>query len=417
MSRPLRTSSVAAVTPQAGQAFGVALGWLAVTALLGTLLRAFPWLPTEFLPYRHWLHAHSHLALLGWVFNACFALAVVHFLPMTVAREQGRLYLVLQVAVLGMLLSFPVQGYGTVSIAFSTLHLGAAAFFAWRLWHQARVPTFVLWPLRLALLWLVLSGLGPLALGPLAAADLREHPAYSLAIYFYLHGLYNGWFVFFLLALGLRLSSSTPTLPRVRSACLWLGAGTVLTLAQSALWLDPPGWVYALAALGGLAQWIGLAYLAGSVRQAWRHAKGLAGSLVRFALGAFALKLLLQLLAALPVCSAWVNHRFVVIAFLHLVFLGMMTPALLAAGLLRGWLPDTRLTRGAVALLLSGFVVSEILLISAALPLPWPLPPGWFPVGSLVAAGLMSPGAVALFLGWLNLRVSPQAGSVDNLNA
>jgi len=28
MSRPFRTSSVAAVTPQASQAFGVALGWL-----------------------------------------------------------------------------------------------------------------------------------------------------------------------------------------------------------------------------------------------------------------------------------------------------------------------------------------------------------------------------------------------------
>ncbi|TVR55648.1 MAG: hypothetical protein EA425_00545, partial [Puniceicoccaceae bacterium] len=182
--------------------FAVAWGFLVVTALLGVVLRLQAVRPIADVDYGNWLHAHSHTAFLGWVFNAFFALAAAWWLGPERRRFFLRLFWILQVANLGMLASFPVQGYGAVSIVFSTLHVGGGLAFAVALWRHPAVAGAARPWLRLALVAMLLSGLGPLALGPLAALDLRAHPAYTLSIYWYLHFQYNGWFLLFPLALA-----------------------------------------------------------------------------------------------------------------------------------------------------------------------------------------------------------------------
>lgn len=82
--------------------------------------------------FKYFLHAHSHTAFLGWIFNAFYAVFIVAFVP---AQKQTSfsyrlLFWLLQVAVLGMLFSFPVQGYAAVSITFSTLHIFLSYWFA-----------------------------------------------------------------------------------------------------------------------------------------------------------------------------------------------------------------------------------------------------------------------------------------------
>ena len=298
-------------------------------------------------------------------------------------------------AVLGMLATFPVQGYGPASIAFSTLHMVGAGVFAWRLWRRNLAAPGARFHLRLALACLVLSGLGPLVLGPLAALGLRDTPAYLLCIYFYLHAQYNGWFLFFLQALLLqppagREASERETRLAV-SAGRWLGAGVVLTLAQSTLWLGPPAWVRGVAALGGVAQLVGFARLLHALRaSAWPvGGTRLTRALRRLAFASWALKLVLQVTAAAPGLAPLVNHRFVVIAFLHLVFLGVVAPAILAFGFGRGWLRDTCVARLAAGLFFTAAVVSEAVLIAVALgwapsvSLPWLL---FLPAAGMAAA-------------------------------
>jgi hypothetical protein len=391
------------VTPDGAflrRVFLTALGFFAVVAGLGARLRWSQVRPVPGFDYGHWLHAHSHTAFLGFVFNAFFALALTRFVPEQEWRGYRRLFSVLVFAVLGMLVAFPIQGYGAVSIAFSTLHMAAAGVFAWRLWRRNRAVPGVRAHLRAALVCLVASGLGPLALGPLAALDLRETAAYSLCIYFYLHAQYNGWFLFFLQALLLQPADGGARPPRETAlavrACAWSVAGVVLTLAQSTLWLDPPAWVQGVAALGGGAQLVGflifLRLLALRERGLSDAATGVVRGLWRLALAAWGLKILLQIAAAVPALAVLVNHRFLVIAFLHLVFLGVVTPAILAAGFAANWLRDTALMRCALGVFFAAAAVSELVLVALALGASSPVSLAWLlfaPTASMAGAALV----------------------------
>ncbi len=401
-SDPLPVPPVSPAFPR--RAFGVALGFLVVVAALGTLLRWQVYRPIAGITYGHFLHAHSHAAFLGWVFNAFVALALVLFIPEDRQRGCRRLFVVFQVAMLGMLIAFPLQGYAAVSIAFSTLHMGASFVFAGGLWRRNLAVPVARGPLRVALVFLVASGLGPLALGPLAANGLRDTPAYHLAVYFYLHAQYNGWFLFFLQAALLQAATRqglpVPTAD-ARRALVWLTVGTVLTFAQSTLWLTPPGWVYAIAAVGGLAQLAGCGFLMRCFRGLGARLTGSVRLLALLAAGAFLLKHALQAAAAWPALGAFGSHRFIVIAFLHLVFLGVVTPALLAWALGLSWLRDGRMTRVGLILLVGGAGLTELVLIAVPFGLPATFP---LAVSLIGAAVVMTAGAMALLAAFLSSR-------------
>ncbi|WP_404425313.1 hypothetical protein [Nibricoccus sp. IMCC34717] len=345
-------------------AFRAALIGLALTALLGTFLRGAMVFPISGINTRNFVHAHSHVAFLGWIFNGFFALSLAHFAPDSLLKPLRRLFWCMQVALAGMLVAFPFQGYGAVAISFSTLHMAATARFAWLLWRQPALAGRSAWHLKTALAFLLLSGLGPLALGPLSAMGMRDHPAYSLTLFLYLHFQYNGWFTFFPLALAEKLSRPAGIAP---PACLpLLAVGTVLTFAQSTLWLQPPLWVNGVAATGGVLQLIGALL-------AWKQ---YGGALPKLATGPrrllqlaallFFLKCVLHLAIVIPGLGPLSQDRSVVLAFLHLVFLGITTPIVLAAGIGQGWLPWNRITKCSLLLFLAGSAASQ--LVSAATP-------------------------------------------------
>ena len=98
--------------------FLVALGFLAIAATIGALLRLIYVVDMPWLVFKPWLHAHSHVAMLGWLFPAMLIALLgqdQHQRPRGFALWMG----VSQLFVLGMLVAFPIQGYGPVSIAFS----------------------------------------------------------------------------------------------------------------------------------------------------------------------------------------------------------------------------------------------------------------------------------------------------------
>src|SRR5690606_20211873 len=99
----------------------------------------------------------------------------------------------------GMLLTFPWEGYGIVSIIFSTLSIFVSYAFAFVYWRDLNgLPQRLaahLW-FKGALVWNVLSSLGPFGLAYMMAGDIRHEHWYLGAIYFFLHFQYNGWFFF-----------------------------------------------------------------------------------------------------------------------------------------------------------------------------------------------------------------------------
>lgn len=397
--------------------FQVAWGFFVVAAGLGALLRWHTVRPIEGLVYPYWLHAHSHMAFLGWVYNAFFALAVRWLVPEGARARFGWLFVVTQGATVGMLVTFPVQGYGRESIVFSTLHLiGAAVFAAW-LWRGHRAGPVAGRYLRWALGFMLASAIGPLALGPLAAAGLRETPWYPLAVYVYLHFQYNGWFVFFLLAVAVRRAEArgeTGVVMAAARALPWLAAGAVATVALSARWMRPPEWVVGVALAGALAQAVGAGRLAPAARALvagfgpGRVARGLAG----LAAGALGLKFALQTAGAWPGLVEVAALRPAVVAFLHLVFLALVTPLLLGWALAEGWARVGRAGGVALALLLAGVAVMEAALFSVPAAAAFG-GPAW-PAYGLTLAGAalaMLAGAAGLTPGVWGARAGAENGA------
>ena len=97
----------------------VAWLFLCVTALMGWMMRWHMVWPIPGLNYGNMLHGHSHTGFLGWVFNALFVFGVAGFAKEPDRRFFRRLFWVTQVPMAVMVVSFPMEGYGVLSIVVS----------------------------------------------------------------------------------------------------------------------------------------------------------------------------------------------------------------------------------------------------------------------------------------------------------
>ena len=191
--------------------FRIALANFFIAAVMGVVLRYAFVEEISWLKFRYFLHGHSHVAMLGWVYLALYALLMGAFL----SEEQQRstfyrnVFLASQVAVIGMLISFPIQGYAPWPIAFSTLHGLASYFFAWRFWRDIRgqsgLPALFV---KAALLFMLFSTLALWAMPPIMLLGLQQKAIYYMTVQFYLHFQFNGWFAFAVLALFFQLLES-----------------------------------------------------------------------------------------------------------------------------------------------------------------------------------------------------------------
>lgn len=353
---------------------------LAVIALLGLLLRYTFVSAVPGLNYKYLLHAHSHVALLGWLYPVLFIALVHAYLPAPVrsAKSYSWLFWLSQVSVLGMLLSFPVQGYGAVSITFSTLHILLSYWFAYRFLKDARAAgnatgehRFSFRFIRAALFFLVLSSAGPWAVGPIIATGNSFTELYYNAIYFYLHFLYNGWFTFAVLGLLFWLLekykiSFNPTYSLWFFRLLFWACLPAYLL--SVLWIKPATIVYSLAGVAALAQVVALGILATIIwpvrAKLYSLFSGWAKTIVALAALAFVLKTLMQFATAFPYMAdlAYALRNFI-IGYLHLVLIGFVSFFMLAFMAQQGWLNySSKLSKWGIGVFIVGFITSEALL-------------------------------------------------------
>ncbi|MCX6216127.1 hypothetical protein [Spirosoma sp.] len=357
-------------TPLLPNAWKTALGWWVIAGVLGVIIRYQLVYPVEGLTYPFLLHAHSHVVMLGWAFNGLFLALVSAFGPGARASDYRRIWLGFQASILGMLLFFPIQGYATGSIMASTSHVFVSYYMVWCLWQGLRSikslsATFVRW----GLFFLVLSTLGPYAVGILKARHMQETIWYPLSIYFYLHFLYNGWFVFGSLALLFRWLENWQLMPTAQNGNLFvlvLSLSAFGTLALSALWTEPPVWVWLVGGIAALLQagaggWF-LWWLWQNRAALTHHLKPQAYAFARLAFLSFGLKLLLQLLSALPWATLLAyTQRNLVIAYLHLVFIGIITFFLLAWALQQ---QHIQRSGPAITMITLFFALTEIALVA-----------------------------------------------------
>lgn len=367
---------------------------LVIIALLGLLLRGMLVAPVVGLNYKYLLHAHSHAALLGWLYPVLFIALLHAYLPPEVRNKKVyfRQFWLSQGAVLGMLLSFPVQGYGPVSITFSTAHILLSYWFILRFWKDAKAQSinggvhqlsFLF--IKAALFFLALSSLGPWAMGPIMATGHSGTALYYNAIYFYLHFLYNGWFTFAVLGLLCWLLEKYNISFSQKYGLLFFRLmfwACLPAYLLSVLWVKPGAVVYFVGGMAALAQVLALVLLLGLLwplrMRVYRLFSGWGRALLILAGTAFILKILMQLSTAFPyMADLAYNLRFFIIGYLHLVLIGFVSLFMIAWLAQQGWVSFSRsIGRWGMGLFILAFIGTEVLLFGQGLYL-------WLALGAI----------------------------------
>lgn len=228
-----------------------------IASLMGLCLRWMYVAPMERVNFQFLMHGHSHVAMLGWVYLMLYCLIFHFFVPKEKQQKPiyNRLFWITELAVVGMMIDFPMQGYAFASILFSTLHIFCSYFFCYLIKKDANLTTL---PekkmLRTALFFMIFSTLGVWCLGPIIGLLGKVSTFYQIAIQFFLHFQFNGWFLFAVLALFIKLAKLIIEAEKFRLFYTLFVASTILTLALPVSWYLSNPVFYWLNALGVVLQ-------------------------------------------------------------------------------------------------------------------------------------------------------------------
>ncbi len=352
-----------------------AMAYFFIAAVLGFVLRFFSVLEIP-ITYKFFVHTHSHIALLGWIYVALTTLIYKVYVQQ---EEHDKRYKTIfwctQITLLGMLFSFPFQGYALFSIIFSTSFLFASYAFFWLFVSRAKPEvkeTHSYKLMKAALCYMVLSSIGPWALGGIMSVLGPESIWYRMAIYFYLHFQYNGWMILALVALFFYVLEQKNVVLAERSfeRFFWLlNLGIVGSFLLSTLFAEPPVFLNLIGGLGAVVQVLAFMllvkeYLSLKVGEKLRLSV-METFLLRVFVLAIAIKMIAQIVSALPffvdVITIYIDF---VIGYLHWTFLGVLT---LGIFFFLEYFKFISLNKYMIWAYLLGFIVTEALIFYRAL--------------------------------------------------
>jgi hypothetical protein len=346
----------------------VSFFYFLIATSLGILLRLFP-VANVNVTYKYLVHTHSHIALLGWVYVALTTLIFRLFINKEAKKKYFKLFWCTQITILAMLVSFPITGYALFSIIFSTLFLICTYWFyaIFRKHTTCDKTSYSYKFINTSILFLVISSIGPWTLGIIMNTLGSTSHWYKNAIYFYLHFLYNGWFIFCLISLLIFLLEKHKILIHKKafsSFYMLMVLSCCLTLFLSFLWIKPSIFVYFLASIGAFIQLIALIKFQQIITfiksDLSKNLTPFIFRLLQFIYILFTLKIVLQLVTSIPYFAELVSQIIdFVIGYLHLTFLGIVSLSLFV------FLKEfslIKLSKFWIRIYLTGFILSEILI-------------------------------------------------------
>lgn len=382
---------------------------LIIVALLGVIMRYKIPFTLSWIDQKHALHAHSHFAFGGWITQALMIL-IFHILPQRdkVSKEKNVLLSVNLFAAYGMLISFLAQGYGAVSIAFSTLSIVVSIWFLLFIWRKTQaLPRSVYWLFRGAASLNVLSSIGPFWLAYLMINQISDQQAHLSALYFFLHFQYNGWF--FLACLGLLFYHIYPYVlneNKLNTIALLLIGSALPNYLLSILWMKMHWSVFGLAILGVLMQGYAVVLL---FQLLWTNKKTIEMMLSKttriiwsLSALAFFIKIVLQSFSLIPSLSTLAfGFRPIVIGYLHLVLLGVISLFILGMMFHLIQAHKSRLANIGIAIFISGIILNEFLLMTQGVASIQYVSLPHINLALLFAACVLFAGAVVQYLGFV----------------
>lgn len=329
----------------------------------------------SWIKYSYILHAHSHVAMMGWIHMALYIILVQKFLSASLADSFYKWMLVgTQSSVVGMMISFPLTGYGPVSISFATLHILIAFLFTYRFFRDLSVKSdrkyssiiFV----KTSLGFMILSSAAIFFIPVIISSGMRQSALYYGAIQFFLHFQFNGWYIFSFLAIFLRYVETKTSLPNllVRRFYYLLVTSCLLTFALAITWSNPSAILFWINSAGVILQMMALIYFVLILRKIKKVIfKGESiwfSYLLSISFISFCLKIIVQTAVVVPyIGTIGYTIRNFVIGFIHLILLAAMSTGILSFAIKSKWLDTTKSTvKFGIGLMITGILLTELLL-------------------------------------------------------
>ncbi len=364
------------MTPVSLKWLRIALVNLSIVALLGVILRYKIAFYLPFIDQKHLLHGHSNFAFSGWISQALMIL-MVSFLNKRGIENAFKKYTWLLVGNLvcayGMLIAFPIQGYGLFSISFSILSILISYLFAlvfWRDLNKINKKFASRYWFKAALMFNVISSIGTFALSYMMATRSLEQNWYLSAVYFFLHFQYNGWFLFAIGGLLIDKLYALKIISDLNKTIFYIFLISCFpTYFLSIPWIQIPTWAFVIVVAAAVAQIVGWFWL---IRVISNHhirfdseISHVAKILIRLAAIAFTIKIILQFGSAYPPLGKIAfGFRPIIIGYLHLVLLGVVTMFLLGFIVSRKYINLNNKSLIGITIFVCGIIFNEGLLMA-----------------------------------------------------
>lgn len=346
---------------------------LLIVAALGALMRYKIGFSFPYFSQKNILHAHSHFAFLAWVTQGLYILLIEYLHEKTPHLDLKRYTNLLTLNLLCafvMLFSFFIQGYGLVSISFSTLSILLACVFAFHFFrdlkaietHRNSVPWF-----KAALWFNIFSSIGTFYLAYMMASHHFNERLYLAAVYYYLHFQYNGFFFFMIMGLSIhKLPLLLPSYIYSKQIFHLFLVSVIPAYFLSTLWANLPLWLYVIVVLAAFVQTFAWIKFIRSIHKSLSSSIGLSNFvkyLILFIFTACSIKFLLQLGSTIPSISKLAfGFRPIVIAYLHLILLAVISFFILAYAFVFKLIRVNRSTTIAIGVFSAGILLNEIFL-------------------------------------------------------
>jgi len=348
---------------------------LVLVAILGVLMRykiaySFPFINQKFLQ-----HSHSHFAMSGWLTQLIMILlasTVSRSIALSHFKKYNFILTVNLIASYGMLFSFLYQGYGAISIFFSTVSILVVYYFGVQLWQDMQKAPFLhssyKW-FKASIIFAVLSSFGIAMLVYLMVTKNVDKNIQQATTYFFLHFQYNGWLIFACIGLLIDLLRQKQIQIKNIDNFFWIyAAACVPAYLLSTLWLHLPLWLYIVVVISGLIILLGWLWFIAKLHKQVPLFLKQTSNLVKWLFGlsaiAFTIKVFLQAGSTIPsLNNIAFGYRPIVIGYLHLIFLGVITLFLFGYLVYTDHLKVTKSLTFGMIVFVVGIILNELALM------------------------------------------------------
>ncbi len=341
------------------------------SAFYGLILRWNFAFPSASISYKNLLQGHSHVAFLGWGYLATIFAVFKLFIP--IQKRNSAIYkITLSIIVLTivlMLFSFVLAGYKVFSIVLLSIFGITSYVLLFRVLKDIKGQDTSTKLVKFGMYYYLISSLATWFLAFVIVTQGKTNLYYN-SVYFYMHFLYNGFFVFTLFGVlfkifenqEIKISNSL-----IKYFFIFLNSACIPAYILSILWSTTNNMLNIIGFIAAILQLISLLFLFKILKQVLAQIKWsfISKLLLKFALVAYSLKILAQIVSAFPyfVKKSLALKPYFVIGYLHLFTLAFMSVLLfLILKQLKVVQLKSSFSKIGVAFFLTGVFFTELLL-------------------------------------------------------